>query len=181
MAAKLDPAGFNTFGTALIAFAHAEAAGHLHDAQAGAAARQVVDTLYAGAPENQLDLPSKTARDETRAWAAFAGGDLAGATRILRPIADFQAKFGKEEVDLPAREMLAEMLLMSGKPAEALTQYQASLVSDPNRLNALLGAAKAAEGAGQTPLAERYYRAAQADLAHADPAALARLKHARAR
>lgn len=41
--------------------------------------------------------------------------------------------------------------------ADALLQYQAVLASDPNRFNALLGAARAAKGLGERDVAANYY------------------------
>ncbi len=64
---------------------------------------------------------------------------------------------GKGEVELPAREMLAEILLQEGRAAEALEEYQASLASDPNRFNGLLGGARAAEKLGRASVATKYY------------------------
>jgi hypothetical protein len=50
---------------------------------------------------------------------------------------------------LPPRELLADLLLELGRPAEALATYEADLVEAPNRLRALSGAARAAELARQ--------------------------------
>jgi len=109
----------------------------------------------------------------------FARGDLRSAIALLRPIADRQAKSGKEEVELPAREMLADMLLLSGKPGDALDEYQTSLLSDPNRFNALLGAGRAAEQKGQHALAVGYYRTLLANCTEATGWAVKALAHAR--
>jgi len=117
--------------------------------------------------------------DEIRAWARIAGGDLHGALTLLRPVADRQAKIGKGEVELPAREMLADMLLMSGKFPEASTEYEKSLASDPNRFNALLGAGQAAERLGKVELAASYYRALLANCSCASGEAAGALEHAR--
>jgi tetratricopeptide (TPR) repeat protein len=97
----------------------------------------------------------------------------------LRPIADRQDKVGKGELDLPVREMLAEMLLIDGKDDEALKEYQASLASDPNRFNGLLGAGRAAERLGQRDLAADYYRTLLANCRDANGGALVALRHAR--
>jgi hypothetical protein len=43
------------------------------------------------------------------------------------------------------------------QPAQALTEYEASLKSTPNRLRGLYGAAKAAAGAGQPEKASTYF------------------------
>ena len=52
----------------------------------------------------------ETSRDEGRAWLSFAEGKNEEALSLLRSIADKQDAFGKGEVELPAREMLADML-----------------------------------------------------------------------
>jgi hypothetical protein len=41
---------------------------------------------------------------------------------------------------LPARELLADMLVLNGNYSEALTAYNESLVINPNRLNSITGA-----------------------------------------
>jgi tetratricopeptide (TPR) repeat protein len=91
-----------------------------------------------------------------------------------------QARVGKGEVELPAGEMLADMLLLSGRPQEALRAYRRSLRSDPNRFNALLGAGAAAEQAGARRLAARYYRAVLANCPQASGRARELLAHAAA-
>ncbi|MDQ5870723.1 MAG: hypothetical protein M3547_00770, partial [Acidobacteriota bacterium] len=58
---------------------------------------------------------------------------------------------------LPARELLGDLLLELGKPAEALTEYRADLAASPNRLNGLYGAARAARLSGDALAARGYY------------------------
>jgi tetratricopeptide (TPR) repeat protein len=79
-----------------------------------------------------------------QAWAAYAAGNSDDAVRQLRAVADDQDKVGKGETELPAREMLADMLLDLKRPQEALAEYEISLRTDPNRFNGLYGAAQAA-------------------------------------
>lgn len=85
---------------------------------------------------------------------AQARGDREEAIRLLTAAADLDAKVGKHPVTpgtvLPPRELLADLLLDAGRPAEALDAYEADLVEAPNRLRALAGAARAAERSGQT-------------------------------
>ena len=50
---------------------------------------------------------------------------------------------------LPPRELLAEVLLETNHPADALAAYEAALREAPDRLNSLAGASRAAEGAGK--------------------------------
>jgi len=79
-----------------------------------------------------------------QAWANYAAGNSDDAVRQLRAVANDQDKVGKAETELPAREMLANMLLDLKRPQEALIKYEISLCTDPNRFNGLYGAAQAA-------------------------------------
>jgi tetratricopeptide (TPR) repeat protein len=149
--------------------AHAVAAGHLRDANAGKAATAAFDALMvkASSPALPPGSSSANARDEIYAWSAFAQGDAERAIQLLRSTADLQSKVGKGEVELPAREMLAEILLLEGRAAEALKEYEVSLASDSNRFNALLGAARAAQKLGRTAVATKHYQQLAANSAHA--------------
>jgi tetratricopeptide (TPR) repeat protein len=160
--------------------AHAIAAAHLHDPQGGKAAAQAIEVFAATRPKLQAGSARATLPDEIRAWARFSDGDIRGAISLLRPVADRQAKVGKGEVELPAREMLAEMFLLSGDYSQALREYQVSLTSDPNRFNALLGAGQAAEGLGQRDIAAGLYQALLANCTSANGKALTALSHPRA-
>ncbi len=51
---------------------------------------------------------------------------------------------------LPAREILADILLEQGRSEEALAEYEAVLLKEPNRYRALAGAAQSAQEAGET-------------------------------
>ena len=181
MAASLKPIeGANWFIQGRTLLAHAVAAGHLHDAEGGKAAAQAIETLAAPRPTLQPGSARATLPDEIRAWSRFSQGDLPGAISLLRPVADRQDKIGKGEVELPAREMLAEMYLLSSDFSEALHEYQASLASDPNRFNALLGAGQAAEGLGRRDIAVGYYQTLLANCTSANGKALVELSHPRA-
>jgi tetratricopeptide (TPR) repeat protein len=96
-------------------------------------------------------------KGEVHAWLAFAEKKNDDALRQMREVADLQDKVGKQEVDIPAREMLADMLLMLNRPTEALAEYESALKTDPNRFNGLAGAARAAEMAHQSEKANTYY------------------------
>jgi hypothetical protein len=58
----------------------------------------------------------------------------------------------------PMRELLGDLLLEQQQPGLALTEYETSLVSTPNRLRGLYGAAKAAKAANQPEKATAYFR-----------------------
>jgi tetratricopeptide (TPR) repeat protein len=97
------------------------------------------------------------ARDELRAWVAFAEGRRDDAVRLMRDAADRQDARGKGEVEIPAREMLADILLELERPEDALVEYERSLTIDPNRFDGLFGAAVAAEKADKLEIARKYY------------------------
>jgi tetratricopeptide (TPR) repeat protein len=102
---------------------------------------------------------TRIARGEMLAWAAFAEGNAADALKNLRDSADLQDKVGQGEVDIPAREMLADMLMDLGMPREALAEYQKALQLSPNRFNGLYNAGRAAEALGDAAQARSYYLA----------------------
>ena len=59
---------------------------------------------------------------------------------------------------LPARELLADLLLELNQPAAALVEYRAMLSTDPNRFRSLLGEARAAKQTGDSATAHDAYR-----------------------
>jgi hypothetical protein len=124
--------------------------------------------------------PDHIRRDEAEAWLAFAKGKHEKALKIMRAAADRQDKNDPGSFVVPAREMLADMLLDLHQGGNALSEYESVLKLAPNRFNALYGAAAAAEMAGDPAKAKTYYAKlrencpAQADreeLQHAKPAA----------
>ncbi len=94
---------------------------------------------------------------EAEAWILHAEGEDDKAIGVLRTIADKNDKLGDEPEEIPAREMLADLLLEAKKPEQALIEYQTDLKLNPNRFNGLYGAARAAEAAGKQNDANEYY------------------------
>ncbi|WP_460574625.1 tetratricopeptide repeat protein [Hymenobacter coalescens] len=96
------------------------------------------------------------------AWQRLAEGQPAAALPLMEQAAELEARTEKHPVTpcevLPARELLADMLLELNRPDEALQSYQADLRHHPNRFNGLYGAALAAERTGQPDQARRYYQ-----------------------
>lgn len=138
----------------------AVAAGHLHDAAAAQDALKHYDELLEATrkgPRSYIVDGLKNEHQLVQAWAAYAAGNSDEAVRLLRAVADNQDKVGKGETELPAREMLADMLLDLQRPQEALTEYEISLRTDPNRFNGLYGAAQAATEVQQKEKAATYY------------------------
>jgi tetratricopeptide (TPR) repeat protein len=104
---------------------------------------------FAEAAENDLK--------EARAWLAFSQEKYDDAVEILRPMAEKEESLGDEPQGIPAREMIADILLEAKRPQQALAEYQADLKFSPNRFNGLYGAARAAEQAGKQKEATEYY------------------------
>jgi tetratricopeptide (TPR) repeat protein len=154
------PAGAEPGNQAITYWARAIAAAHLHDvAAARDAVRQydgMVDAVRKSSRPYQAVYMS-TNHDEVHAWLAFAEGENDEALSLLRSAADKQDAEGKGEVELPAREMLADMLLKMNRPQAALSEYEKSLQTDPNRFNGLYGAARSAELLERSQTAARYY------------------------
>jgi hypothetical protein len=94
---------------------------------------------------------------EAEAWILHAEGEDDKAAGILRALADKNDKLGDEPGWIPAREMLADLLLEAKHPQQALAEYQTDLKLNPNRFNALYGAARAAESSGKHSDANEYY------------------------
>ncbi len=98
--------------------------------------------------------------DAVAAWILLGEGKEPDGLRRAAAAADREDAVDKHPVTpgevLPARELYADMLLQTGRYAAALTEYRTVLAGSPNRLNALLGAAEAAAGAGDAGLAKRY-------------------------
>jgi tetratricopeptide (TPR) repeat protein len=94
---------------------------------------------------------------EASAWVMRSEGKDEEATAALRKVADHEDAVGEEQTSMPAREMLADMLLEMKRPEQALAEYQGDLKFNPKRFNGLYGAAQAAEMAGQPSQANEYY------------------------
>lgn len=98
--------------------------------------------------------------ESVQSWILLAQGDTEEALSLAAAAADREDAVDKHPVTpgeiLPARELYADMLFEVGNDAQALEQYQAVLEVSPNRLNALIGATRAAARLGDTELAERY-------------------------
>ena len=96
------------------------------------------------------------------AWIAHAKGEKEEALKFMRAAADVEDKSEKhiamENRLYPTRELLGDLLLEQQQPGPALTEYETSLESTPNRLRGLYGAAKAAEAASQPEKATAYFR-----------------------
>jgi tetratricopeptide (TPR) repeat protein len=100
-------------------------------------------------------------RREVDSWIFEQSGKHSDALQIMRSAVELEESMDKHAVTpgavIPAREMLAE-LLRQKQPEEALVEYETVLKVAPNRLNAVYGAAVAAEAAGNTAAANRHFQ-----------------------
>jgi tetratricopeptide (TPR) repeat protein len=141
----------------------ATGAGHLRDAKTTAATLTNFDDAIEAlkkTPYAFMVEPEQVQRNEIVGWDAYARGENDAAVNSMRAAADQQDKLGQYEVDIPAREMLGDLLLLLHRPQDALSEYLIALQLSPNRLNGLLSAGAAAEAANQPQMATRFYEQA---------------------
>jgi len=148
----------------LAVWARAIAHGHLRQPEQARADLARYDALMDEVKKGKYayladDTGVKIERDEVLGWVAFAADKTDDALTHMRAAADLQDKVGQGEVDIPAREMLADMLLESHQPKQALAEYEVALKLSPNRFNGLYHAGVAAEEAGDAVRAQQFYAA----------------------
>ena len=100
-------------------------------------------------------------RLEVQAWRAHTEGDGISSVDLLMRAAELEVATPKHAVTpaptLPAFELLGDLFMEQGRPADALASYIRSLQHHPLRLNSLLGAARAAAASGNETVARLYY------------------------
>jgi tetratricopeptide (TPR) repeat protein len=105
----------------------------------------------------QVDIERQIAA----AWLAFAEGKHDESLKLMRAAADLDDATDKHPVTpgaiLPAREQLGELLLELKQPSAALTEFETSLRTTPERFNGLYGAARAATLVSDQKKARTYY------------------------
>lgn len=118
------------------------------------AAREADDVYWA----DQI----RVQRRSVAAWRSMAEGRTDRALAEMREAAELAARMEKHPVTpgalQPAHELLGDLLLETGRHAEALEAYERSLETWPRRHHSLDGAARAAEAAGQDEAARSYRR-----------------------
>lgn len=107
---------------------------------------------------NQVMIQVKTGE----AWILMAEGKTMAAVQRMKEAADMEDKTEKSPVTpgeiLPAKELLADMLLQLNQPLAALDAYEADLKKHPNRFNAMYGAAVASQKSNNIKKATGYYQ-----------------------
>jgi tetratricopeptide (TPR) repeat protein len=122
------------------------------------------DTYWADRTQEQILAVS--------AWVALSEDSKDQAVTLMRQAADGEDASIKhvamENRLYPMRELLADLLLEAGRAKDAAAEYARALKQTPNRYRGLLGAARAAEAAGDTAAARGFYARVIELSAHAD-------------
>ena len=174
------------WGQAITAFTRAIGAARSGDVAAARAEVQKLEGYRAALVADkqsywagQVDIQ----RQAAAAWTARAEGRDDEAVKLMSAAAALEDSTEKHPVTpapvVPARELLGELLLDVKQPAQALVAFETSAGRDPNRLNGLLGAARAAELSGDMAKARTLYAQAVTLCDHADTER-PELRHAKA-
>jgi len=164
-AARLQPQTTRfALTTAITHFARALGAARSGDAAAADAdveqLARIADALKA-ARDNYWATEVEVQRLGAAAWVAYAKGNRPVALELMQAAAALEDKSEKAAVSpgrlVPAHELLGDMLMESGRPADALSEYERAQVRDPNRFRSLYGAGLAASAAGQRDKARLYW------------------------
>jgi len=101
-------------------------------------------------------------RKAVEAWMTLRAGRVREAVAAMLVAADLEDSTEKHPVTpcemIPARELLADLLMSVGRPGEALLQYEADLRGHPRRFNGVYGAGLAAWKTGDKEKAKSYFR-----------------------
>ena len=165
-AAKLELHPSNLpFADSITYLAQGLGAAHLKDAAAAGKTIQALEQTRVkliSQHEIYWANQSEIQREEVVATLAFAEGHVADALAQMRNAVLLEDKTETASVTpgplTPAREMLGNFLLELKRPSEALKEFEATLVREPNRFWSLYGAGEAAKRGGDDRKADLYFR-----------------------
>ena len=147
------------------------------------ALKQLRDKLSAAGEAywaEQVDIQ----REGAEAFVALAEGRASDALAAMRRAADREDATEKNVVTpgslLPARELLADLLLDLKQPKAALHEFETTMKKEPKRFRGLYGAARAAALLGDGAAARAYYTQLLAMCERTDQPGRAELAEARA-
>ncbi len=150
---------------AMISFARALGAAHTGDipgAQAEIARLRSLEDKLLEAKDSYWANQVEVQRLGAAAVLAHVQGDDKKAVEQAHAAADLEATMDKHPATpaavLPARELLADLLLELNQPAVALKEYEGVLRTDPNRFRSLLGKARAAKQSGDVAASRDAYQ-----------------------
>ena len=115
--------------------------------------REAKNGYWAG----QVDVQEQVAT----AWVLYASGNHDEALKAMSAAVSAEDNTEKAPVTpgplAPARELYGAMLLDRGMAKEALAVFEATMAKEPNRYNGYVGAAMAAQAAGDAAKAKATY------------------------
>jgi hypothetical protein len=143
-------------------------AGHAAAARAEIAHLDEMEAKLAAAKDDYWAGQTRIQKQAAVAWIMFVEGRRDEAIGAMRRAADLddasEKNVAMENKLVPIRALLGELYLASGMNKEALSEFETSLKTMPNRFRTIAGAAAAARATGAVEAARRYSRAL-ADLA----------------
>jgi tetratricopeptide (TPR) repeat protein len=149
---------------AMISFTRALGAAHTGDTAATEVEIAKLQALKQKLDQNKDDYWAKQVEVQRLAASgilAHARGNDKQAVELLRAAADLDASMDKHPATpaevVPARELLADLLLELNDPAAALKEYQQTVSAERNRFRSILGIARAAKQTGDTAKAREAY------------------------
>jgi len=149
---------------AMISFTRALGAAHTGDiagAQTEIAKLQSLKEKLDQAKDDYWAKQVEVQRLAASGILAHAQGNDKQAVELVRAAADLDASMDKHPATpaevLPARELLADLLLELNDPAAALKEYEQSVSTERNRFRSVLGIARAAKQTGDTAKAREAY------------------------
>ena len=149
---------------AVLIFARAIGAARSGDVPAARSNVDRLKTLKDALVQSKNDYWSQQVEiqiQEASAFIALREGRKDEALALMRAAASLEDATEKHPVVpgplVPARELLGDMLLQTGSPAEALKEFEASGRREPNRLRGYYGAARAADLSNDKGKAIAYY------------------------
>jgi len=177
-AAQLQPSGSTyPFVESITYFARSVGAARSGDLAAARKDAEQLESLHKAllaAKNTYWATEVEVQRLAAAGWIALGEVKPEEALKFMRAAADLEDRNEKHIVTparvVPARELLGEMLVELKQPEAALKEFEASQRREPNRFRNYLGAARAAEMAGDRAKATAYYQKLVALAKDADTA-----------
>jgi tetratricopeptide (TPR) repeat protein len=141
--------------------ARAIGAARLNDLQTARENLESIKGLHEKLLEKKQMIAAGAVNDDSRvvaAWIDHAEGKNDEALKLLQDIAGKDSGLFATDGNVPAHEMMGDMLLEMNRPEQAVAEYELELKVSPNRFNSVYGAGRAAEAAKAADKAGVYYR-----------------------
>lgn len=135
--------------------------GRVAEAESAQKAIEKLETTARAAGEDLFARNIRVLALELRAFIENARRDEAAALSSIKEALDLEMETPKHAVTpgplLPAHELMGDLFMELKRPSRALEAYSLSMKFYPGRFNSLLGAARAANAAGEKVQAASFY------------------------